>query len=755
MPSLPLSRLQEILALPWCQHIHGAAYADDINENGWIVLPPSTVGTVYLRQGHAQYADGLALVIEPDKDRDIWTFLLKQDDAGRSRVEVYWREGHDHDCELVQLSETRRYSRACQHLEQLAIDFIAQDAHWRAACARTNDLTEQASRAGPDAAPWQRWWGECRDMQALAMRRGWRVTPLLATPPAAESELAAVEQAHGLPIPAQLRTLLSEVAADVYFGWRCSRDDEPTGKLSSLYSGGIRDTLWSLRMIHHYALANFDGWREYHCGAEAFWDKQFAFAHLINGDALTIDTSDPDPMAQPVRYFSHESDGERGAVLAPNLYAFYETWCALGCAGNEQHDWWNLRDRKTGYLNARSTVAKQWRAWLQRDPNLRKPDEAPRPLLARSAADCAWLDAARNQDIQALQKALAQGARVDCSPDDWRDENHTALIYAVQNDNLPMLQWLHAHGASLSTTLLSTYVAVRYAQPATLQWLIEHGARVDRWREQRFCPLHELISSGRTSDEYRALMTLLLKAGSDPNAEWDLESGTRTTALMRVGPWGTERLLAAGADPHVRDANGCNALHHAEQPEVIAMLAKAGLDPNDLSTPEDDQPGMTPLQYALRRNCADETVPALLVAGADPHRTDTLGRNAWFYCFDAHCVDLLLDMGFDVNAQDGEGKTVLHHLLIYTRRLYDRYLATAERLIQRGFKLDIADREGNTLLHLMAHEYDGVHDRGSLEFLLDQGADRSLRNLKGQQAWQRAGRKHNAAIALLKPVSEV
>lgn len=765
----PLSTtLQEILQSAWSRHLLDTASADEIDENGrngWVTLPPLPLGTVYLRQGHVQYPDGLTLVDNAaGATGEVWSYFLKQDDAGRPQVEIQWQKDFEHDCEEVPPSNTQRRTEAHQRLEQLAAAFKAQDARWQATLAWTDKLREQASASTPDASSWLLWWAQCDAMQRIAEQRGWAVTRLLATPPATEAELTNLERAHRLRIPAQLRELLGQVASDIHFGWYCSRDDKPRGELSNLYSGGIRDTLWSLDAIDRYALANFSGWREYYQGVGAperetgqsnntvLWENQFAFAHLVNGDALTIDTTDPDPAAQPVRYFSHEADGMQGEVLAPNLYAFFDAWCTLGCAGNEAHDWWNLRDPHTGYLSAQGTVAKQWREWLQRDLHLRDPDEAPRSVLARSAADRAWLEAAKAQDQEALQAALTRGAQVDCSPNHWEDENYTAVIYTVKHDNLPLLRWLHARGASLSTTLLSTFVAVRHAQPATLQWLIEQGARVDRWRDQRYCPLHELISGDRTSEDYRALMDLLLQAGADPNACWDMESsGPRTTGLMRAGPWTAQRLLAAGADPHLRDLNGYTALHHADAPEVIDLLVKAGLDPNDLSTPDDEVPGCTPLQFALREEYAAEVVPTLLAAGADPHRTDTLGRNAWFYCFDAQCVDLLLSLGFEVNAQDREGRTVLHHLLAWTHRLYDRYLEAAERLVQRGMNLNAADCEGNTVLHRMASCYNSEHDRPSLEFLLGHEADPSLRNHKGQQPWQCVKRKYKDAIALLKP----
>lgn len=754
--------LLEVLSGPWVESRFHEAFDDRIDPDGWLYVYDSPVGTLLMRRGHAEYPDGLAWVEKPARDASIWYFLLNRD-GPEPTVDIAWRRDFQHETSYVMPTEAKRYALGTQHCNRLVAGIRELDAKWAASLAWTEQLSSQFSETSD--SPWMRWFARCQAMQEVATRRGWKVTALRAAPPATEAELVAVEQAHGVRIPVQLRQLLGEVAAEVHFGWFCAADDEPAGIIAELYGGGIRGALWSLEAIDCYALGGIGSWCEYHrerarefdigmaeSEPEVSWEQHFAFSQLKNGDLLTIDTSNPDPVAQPVRYFSHEADGKHGAILAPNLFAFYEVWCELGCAGSEQASWWHLHDPETGFLSADCAVAREWRDWLVRDPDLREPDEAPRPILARSAADFAWLEAARNQDMAAMEQALELGARVDCSVDDWRHKFETAVVHAVRNDNMPMLQWLHAQGASLSTPLLSTQVAVRYASPAVLQWLIEHGARVDRWRHQRFCPIHELINSERTSEDYRALMALLLDGGADPDAFYDLESiGARTTPLMRVGPWTARRLLAAGADPHKRDRQGCTALHWARYPEVIELLVEAGLDPNVLSTPDDDEPGRTPIQLALRSDDATLAVPAFLAVGADPEHTDTRGCSAWFYCFDSSCVDLLLSLGADVNAQDPAGKTLLHHLLCYSQRLYGRYLETAERLVQRGLDVNLADEHGDTPLHVMARSYG--RDHPSLEFLLRHGADKRLRNRQGLQAWECVGAKARGTIRLLKPTA--
>ncbi|WP_395712699.1 SMI1/KNR4 family protein [Reyranella sp.] len=145
-------------------------------------------------------------------------------------------------------------------------------------------------------------------MEAHARRRGWKVTPLEIALPASEQQVAAVEAAHGVTVPKQLRDLLTGYSSAIRFGWRIPSHLQPVGEFSSLTSGGLRDAIWDLAHIDKYAIANFRGWRR-HRGENSgpseepnspnMWEHQFPFADLANGDMLTIDVRSD--AAQPVR----------------------------------------------------------------------------------------------------------------------------------------------------------------------------------------------------------------------------------------------------------------------------------------------------------------------------------------------------------------------------------------------------------------------------------------------------------------------
>lgn len=258
---------------------------------------------------------------------------------------------------------------------------------------------------------WQGWIEAWRDMEAHALRRGWKVVPLEIAPPASEQRVADLEAAHSLAMPAQLRDLLTGWSSAIRFGWRIPSHLRPAGDFSSLTSGGLRDTIWDLAHIDRYAIANFRNWQRHyadHSGPSEepnspdMWEHQFPFADLINGDMLTIDVRST--TTQPVRYFSHELEGLHGAAIAPDFHAFVTEYSALGCAGATHDDWFAFcptRPDGHRYLAAQTPAGRAWIAFVARDVgsawrmNLRRSCspgppptgpccQPPRPAMRRS-----------------------------------------------------------------------------------------------------------------------------------------------------------------------------------------------------------------------------------------------------------------------------------------------------------------------------------------------------------------------------------
>ena len=659
------------------------------------------------------------------------------------------------------------------------------------ACDRKDDALQKL---------WTQWQSDWRWMEAIAKKRGWDVKPLKVAPPAAHAALDAVERRHGLKFPPQLRAVLTELSAHVQFGWHIPSHLQALEREDMPYGSGIRNAVWDLAVIDQHAIPNFLGWkrdlaerdRSEAPNTPQMWENQFPFGHLPNGDILTIDMSKPDPKQQPVRYFSHDLEMIHGLALAPDFYSFVSVYAKLGCAGSEWASWMRfgtgVKD-DTFFLSSDTVGAKAWHAWLQKDPTATEPDEPPVALVEQSAADRALLDAARANSLNGVTAALARGAQIDCVPGsewvqetgEWPQEFSTAVTYATLHDNIPLLELLVKRGATLNTRRLPLGDAVEKSSLATVQWLIAHGARPNGWKHQRFWPLHLLVtrrgrSAGErtaqikamtdlgisradaekavpgaiTTDDYRAMLEALLKAGAAPDAPWD----NGITMLMFGDVVTGKALLAHGANVHARDANGWTVLHWARTSEKVDLLVAHGADVNARATPkseEENARASTPLQSKLLVGSPHDmaVAAALLRHGADPKIKDGAGRNTLAYCTTVEGFKLIQGFGLDPRERMPDGGTLLHNLARMTsvRAAFPDEVAIFKYLLSLGLDINAVDDKGQTMLHRMAERVDEPKD---IALYLASGADKSIKDKLGKRAFDLAPKSLKDVRAVLK-----
>ncbi len=184
--------------------------------------------------------------------------------------------------------------------------------------------------------------------------------------------------------------------------------------------------------------------------------------------------------------------------------------------------------------------------------------------------------------------------------------------------------------------------------------------------------IHVAAASARTPD----VLSYLVVWGGDPERE--LPDGKRCSwrSLARCAtvplhlaakrPDGASyvaALLAAGANPDLRDIDGRSALQHAAENAqdalVISVLLQAGA-----SVDVADFDGFTPLHAAVRRTeGAHEVVSMLLAAGASADAGDSNGTTPLIWgarsAPDNSIVEMLIEAADDPCVADGQERTAL------------------------------------------------------------------------------------------------
>ncbi len=660
-------------------------------------------------------------------------------------------------------------------------------------------LTGCKEKSGTMNMLWQQWQDDWQWMQGTVERRGWNLSPVAISAPASEAALRRLDAAAAMPMPDQLREVLSSCASSVRFGWDVPSHLYPMEQRNFPTSSFNRGFVWDLDQIENHAIPNFQAMKQGLAEVDEseapntpeMWERQFPVFWLINGDILTIDMRRDDG-PHPVRYFSHELEMLHGQALAPDFLTFVSEMARLGQAGTEWASWmlFGEWDEDRYYLRADSPGGHEWRRWLESDPALVvEPDEPPPVVLGETAAEQALLMAAQRGDTAAATTALAGGARPDavwnpgwiqCRPTS-NDEFATAVTFAVRRNDTSLVERLWSHGASLDTRHLAVAEAVSRASVETLRWLCRKGARVNGWKNERYWPIHLLMTQrqrfvaaspeelelrlredyGLDSDEmealmretleplfqrdvkafitpqdYLAMLETLLANGAAPDAPWD----NGMTMLMWSGPETARILLRYGADPNYLAPGGSTPLHFTSSAAVARVLVEAGADVNALASPNgrrsQTDPVYTPLQASLMLGDlrGTELAKTLLELGADPSKRDGDGYSTLGYATSVQAFELMRPYALDPQERMPDGGTLLHRLYQQRgaiRATFPEEVAMLDLLLAEGLDINAQNDIGRTILHMAAPD---VFDAASLEILLDRGADRNLRDANGKRA---------------------
>ena len=153
----------------------------------------------------------------------------------------------------------------------------------------------------------------------------------------------------------------------------------------------------------------------------------------------------------------------------------------------------------------------------------------------------------------------------------------------------------------------------------------------------------------------------------------------------------------------LKDDRGCTALHHAmyyhhhDRLEVCSCLFDHGADVNGCYNNKSPQNGGTPLMIASRYGQLD-AMTFLIKHGANVNLQDKEGETALHYAVDGSDVSCevlscLIENLANFDAFSNRGYTPL------MKAIHNQLIHVVTYLIEYGANIDLQDKNGNTALH--------------------------------------------------------
>ena len=258
-------------------------------------------------------------------------------------------------------------------------------------------------------------------------------------------------------------------------------------------------------------------------------------------------------------------------------------------------------------------------------------------------------------------------------------------------------------------------------------------------------PTEEILDAAREALDvedarvlHKQLVRMMSYNESDVNSRCPLSFQTALHLAAAAGETGVVGLLLeAGADLQLADAEGELALHKAAEAGRRAVVRLLLLHGANIDAPRQSD-GATPLHLAAYTGQGD-VCRLLVLEGADAEARTPKGQSPLHfaaisgYVHETNAVDMLVQQGADIDAQDAMGWTaIMHAVMSYQPEML-------EKLLLLGARVMLQDVAGNTGLHHAMHY--GHEDM--VVMLLRYGADPRARNREGEMAMDVLSRQDN------------
>uniref|UniRef100_A0A803SNL4 Ankyrin repeat domain 52 n=1 Tax=Anolis carolinensis TaxID=28377 RepID=A0A803SNL4_ANOCA len=338
--------------------------------------------------------------------------------------------------------------------------------------------------------------------------------------------------------------------------------------------------------------------------------------------------------------------------------------------------------------------------------------------------------------LEVLKLLVARGADVTCKD----KKGYTLLHTAAASGQIEVVKHLLRLGIDEPNSFGNTalHIACYMGQDAVANELVNYGANVNQPNEKGFTPLH----FAAVSTNGALCLELLVNNGADVNFQSKEGKSPLHMAAIHGRFTRSQILIQNGSEIDCADKYGNTPLHVAARyghELLISTLMTNGAD-----TARRGIHDMFPLHLAVLFGFSD-CCRKLLSSGFDINTPDNLGRTCLHAAAsggNVECLNLLLSSGADLRRRDKFGRTPLHYAAAN-----GSYQCTVT-LVTAGASINEADCKGCTPLH-----YAAASDtyRSCLEFLLDNGADPSLRDKQGYTAVHYAaayGNRQNLELLL-------